>query len=144
MAKHPSTEVVDEKDERAIAGMKELERRLMGYFAVPFPRAMNDASIRDLQRIVDDFRVWFKNRYGITFPFLVPFVLPSTGHVRFVRADWDHASIQRHLLFTIDLHQKTGRPVAAVELAQAVRRAWPTYKPPDPAELTTNDKETVQ
>lgn len=124
---------VDEKDPRAMEGMKELQRRCMVYFSQP--RTMGKQSVEDLRGIAFDFSVWFKNRYGLTFPKLVPMVIPSLGEVKFYRADWPEVEIEKNLLYMIKDYQKLGRRVDVTELAAATRWAWPHYRPPERDQL---------
>lgn len=132
---------VDESDPRAIEGLKELERRMMHYFRVP--RALDRSTVDEFERLVYDFRVWFKNRYGLTFPELVPFALPSIGYVKFYRRDWPDEEIRRNLLFLIEGLKRIGKSVSPLELAAATAMAWPHYRPRDDA-VEIKDRETVQ
>jgi hypothetical protein len=121
-------EIIDDKDPRTIEGMKELQRRMALYLRVP--RALDHQSVQELKQLIYDFRVWFKQRYAVTFPELVPMVLPSIGKVKFFRADWPNLEIHRNLLFLIEDLKRTGTPISAIELAAAVQQAWPHYRPP--------------
>lgn len=134
---------VEPNDLRATEGMKEFTRRFMVWMSARVRRIDDDQTMHELKQMVYDFRVWFKNRYGLTFPELVPVILPSIGEVKFYRRDLPDAEIHRTRLFMVTDLKKIGKEVPPLEIAAAIQRAWPHYRP---AKLTDDlkERETIQ
>jgi hypothetical protein len=115
-------------DPRVTAGQTELEQRVIVYFRAR-PRNADLDTASDLRTIARDHRTEFKKQHGVDFPRLVPFIVPSIGEVKLLPADWSSSRVRRELAILIGDYAKRGITVPAVELAQAVSRTWPRFRP---------------
>jgi hypothetical protein len=117
---------LDTIDQRTAASMHLLTRKL----ATLLNREFSVNAIEAMRYIVDDHRTTFKREQGFDFPELVPFYLPSVGLIVWYRADLDDMAIRNKLLMLLRQLGERGKPVSAIEVAAAVKRAWPRYHPP--------------
>jgi hypothetical protein len=117
---------IDNADARVSASMHVLARQLSSFMNTK----MNLCAVEQMKMIVAEFRTDFKRENGFEFPPLVPFVLPSIGFLVFFRADLDNTTIRNKLLLLLrQLAQRQKFP-PAIEVASAVKNAWPHYRPP--------------
>jgi hypothetical protein len=102
-------------------------------------KPLNQHTIRQINTFVDHQRISFKQTYGYDIPELVALILPTSRFIALYRADLD--TLQIHVFLT-NLMRELGHnkvPVDKLELAQALKLAWPHY---DPAiELFANDQQ---
>lgn len=86
---------------------------------------LTEALLRDVHDLVRNHRRECSNNLGLKFPKMVPVVLPSVGQIMLHNAELDERSIQ-----AIVINISTNYPqVPLMELAQAIKRAYPYYRP---------------
>jgi hypothetical protein len=118
------TRLVAASDPRAVEGVRELERRLVAYCRTA-PRALDDETRREVRDLVRQARADFRRRHGVAFPRMTVLMLPSVGHLELFRADLARVKVREAIA-----HLRAAHPtVSAVELASAIVRAWPNYRP---------------
>jgi hypothetical protein len=116
---------LDSQDPRVIAGMNLLANTLASFVG----RSNNGGNYEAMQGIVDGFRMSFKREHGVDFPRLTRFELPSVGFIVWYRYDLEHEEIRRKVLMLLRQFAAKRIPITAIEVASAVSKAWPFYKP---------------
>lgn len=79
----------------------------------------------DVAGMVEAFRVKFNQCTGYTYPRMVVCFIPEVGAIEIVREDLTMEDLQR---FVVNLTVKYPR-VAAVDIARALARHFPQYRP---------------
>src|SRR5215203_1740991 len=92
-------------------------------------RPLDYHTMRQINTMIDHQRINFKKTYGYDIPELVAIVLPTSRHVHFFRADLETAQIQIDVMNMLRLLGLQGRQVDKLELASAIKMAWPDYDP---------------
>jgi hypothetical protein len=100
--------------------------KLLGRF---IGRSLDLAEFNRIKILINDGRAAFKRRYGYDIPELVVLALPTSGHFAVFRADLDSKTIQTMLLNLLREFAVRKVPVNKLELARAIRYAWPHYDP---------------
>lgn len=104
--------------QRALTDLaKMLEARIVG-------RDLNQGTLNLCEEIIDHHRAKWKLR-GVDFPRMTYIFIPEHGYLKLVRKDWDQKAIETEIVNTT-----THCPSAtAVQIAQAIKRAFPHYVP---------------
>jgi len=119
---------LDNHDERVQNGLRELGRSL-GKFVTNF--VTFDQSLVDrVEYVIKDHAAKFKLQYGYEFPELGLFVLPTARFIICARKDLEHHEIHAQLLVWLRQFAEKGIHPSAMEVAVAVQKCWPGYKPP--------------
>lgn len=103
-----------------------LTSKMMKFYGQEFNQATEDR----LRELLVHTRETFKRTTGHDFPPLTVLLLPTSQLAAVMRADLDDRAIGikvLNLLRELGMHK---RPVREMELAAAIRFAWPWYKPP--------------
>lgn len=110
----------DNQDELLDKAQAELHEKLKRFLH----KSWTESTFRELDEMVHDFAV-AKRQKGVDFPQVTAIVIPSRRHIRLARRDLDHAGIQAHIQSIINLWPD----ITALEIAPAIKRAWPDYNP---------------
>jgi hypothetical protein len=113
-------------DERVQTSFQLLMRQMQRFIGEP----LNSRTVSVILTMIDDHRTNFRREYGHDFPQLVPFILPSSQFIAWFRADLDDHEIYQKVLNLLHEFTVTKVPVNEVELATAIKMAWPSYQPP--------------
>jgi hypothetical protein len=103
-----------------------LTSRLMRFYGREFNQATED----QLTELLTHVRATFKKTTGHDFPPLTVLMLPTSQYAGVYRADLDDRAIGVKVLNLLRELGVAGRPVREMELAAAIRFAWPWYKVP--------------
>lgn len=109
------------KDPRINSALQQLASRIGTVFR---RRGMDNHTFRITTEIIEDHARWCK-REGIKFPALVPMVLTGVREIKLFRKDLEKEGIQS-MITTI---AKECPNVTAMEIAGALRLAYPGYRP---------------
>jgi len=120
--------MLDNHDERVQNGLRDLGQSLSRFVTT---YATFDQSLIDrVQYIVSDHAVNFKATYGYEFPPLGLFVLPTARFIICARRDLEPKEIHNQLLVWLRQFADKGIHPSAMEVAVAVQKCWPHYRPP--------------
>ena len=120
--------MLENNDERVQNGLRELGQALSRFVTnfVSFDQSLVDR----VDYIVKDHASKFKAEHGYEFPPLGLCVLPSARFIICCRRHLDDAVIHNQLLMWLRQVASKGVHPSAIEVAVAIRRCWPGYKPP--------------
>jgi hypothetical protein len=114
------------EDQRVQYALQQLMRRLEGYVGQP----LTDSTLFAIRSLIEQTRTEFKMEHQHEFPLLVPLILPASGFVAWFRQDLDDDEIRIKVLNLLRELSMAGLPISAIELATAMKLAWPSYNPP--------------
>ena len=118
---------VNPEDKRLLLWLQEFHKYLgFRYHGKPFSGSVVQQIEQDVEQIKDAF----KKRYGLDFPPLAPFILPTSQIIVFYRKDLTDDEIRSKILFLLRDMATAKKPVSIHELAMAISFVWPNYKPP--------------
>jgi hypothetical protein len=113
------------EDPRVKQNFALLMRHMQRFIGEPLSGDM----IVTIQTFIEDFRAKFKLDYGYEFPALVPLILPRSQFIAWFRADLDTHEIRLKLLNLLREFHVKRIPISEMELARAIKLAWPHYSP---------------
>ena len=104
--------------------MAKAERQIQAMVSAAVGKSLTQRTIDRLGGILDDTRTRYRLR-GLDLPKLTVCVLPSIGQIYIYRADTSNRDIENIVVNMTRLHPA----VEMMEIAKAVHRAFPHYKP---------------
>jgi|SRR5215469_7654023 len=120
--------MLENNDPRVREGLQELGK-VLGRFVTNFAK-FDQHLIDTVENIVNDHAVKFKAETGYEFPPLGLFVLPTARFIICCRRDLEPKEIQNQLLMWLRQFAEKGIHPSAMEVAVAVQKCWPHYRPP--------------
>jgi hypothetical protein len=114
------------EDPRVQYALQQLMRRLETYVGQP----LENATLLAIRSLIEQTRTEFKLEFQHEFPLLVPLILPASGFVAWFRQDLDDDEIRIKVLNLLRELTMFNLPISAMELATAMKLAWPHYQPP--------------
>lgn len=117
---------LESQDPRVIKAMNHLAKVLSSFVDNKDFNALNLEAMRD---IVDGHYDSFRREHGATFPRLTLFALPSVRFVVFYRYELEQEEIRRKMLMLLRQFAVRRIRISAMELASAITKAWPFYRP---------------
>jgi len=114
-----------EDDQRLIDALELLMQRLSKFVG----QTLTNSTVLAIRSTIEQTRSDFKRNHQYDFPPLVPLILPTSGFIAWFRQDLDDEEIRIKVLNLLRELTINRLPVGAYELAQAMKLAWPSYKP---------------
>lgn len=93
-------------------------------------RPFSGSLVEQINEVIAQHAILFKQRYGHEFPPLTPLVLPASKQIVLYRKDLDDETIRLKLMFLLRAFAMERIPVSVMELAIAVKYCWPKYTAP--------------
>lgn len=114
------------EDERVQEALKQLMRRLQMFIG----QQLDNSTLLAIRSLIEQTRTEFKRDHQHDFPPLVPLILPTCGFVAWFRQDLTYEEIQIKVLNLLRELTMNRLPVSAMELATAMKAAWPNLGEP--------------
>lgn len=116
--------ITDEEHPRMKAALADLNERLAKHIVGRELDGSDRKILDDLEELLEYHQQLWSAR-GVAFPDLTALIIPRLGFVRLVRRDWEQGAIEQEIVnTTVNCPDATPQ-----EIAQAVKYAWPGYKP---------------
>lgn len=96
------------------------------YHGQPFTGSV----LQSIEADVEHIKGKFKENYGLDFPPLAPFILPTSQVIIFYRKDLTDEEIRLKLLFLLRDMANAKKPVSIPEMVTAIGFVWPHYRAP--------------
>lgn len=93
-------------------------------------REVTASLIREVEQAIYDHRVRSRQN-GLDFPELVLMCIPRLGIIKLVRRDAELPAIKMHVVNLVRECAARGKAAMPIDLAHAVRAAWPHIQPGD-------------